>query len=278
MAMYMNLGDMLRPDEWCDLFSEFDDESTAVTSSVTSGEDFDMPQTPQVLKNDIRRHFSNTFVNSVNSGSLDQIQALSKAFIGSQCATTWYLSTGAASKANIPVTGTVYGPAQFLHFVLGAWVTFPDVVLSRVSSRIFATAGAPGRTTLMLNVNIAATRTSFLLCDLWLPPMEQLPAMYAANTAVQLRATVDHFRWLQTNASAQQANQHFSNHQQRPQRSNTVTPHYRNAAISEQYVYALHQSAVPVQPPVAMQLNGHFCFDFDEQNKIVQISLCIVLA
>lgn len=266
---------MLPPEELWSIFSEFDDESTWDQTTVSSCEDFDGPRTPRVLKNDIRRHFSGSFINAINSGSFDQAQAFSKAFIAHHCAVTWYMSAGAAARANLPVNGTLYGPDQFLHFVLGCWVTFPDLVLSQVSSRIVSFGGALGRTTLMLNVDIAATRTAFLPCDLWLPPSSQLSVLYTASTAFQLRAMVNRFHWLSMNGTDKSIHPHFS--EQRVHTTCSVSSRYRAVTITEPFVHALHQSAVPVLQPTDLHLTGHFCFEFDEQNRIVQMSLCFVL-
>jgi hypothetical protein len=277
MAKYIDLNDMLPPEELWSILSEFDDESTWDQTTVSSGECLSVPHTPWVFKNDIIRHFPSFFVSSINSGSFDQLQAFSKAFIDSQCATTWYMSSGAASYAKLPSTGTLYGPDQFLHLVLGCWVTFPDMILSLVASQIDSYDGASGRTKLMLNVDIAATKTAYLPCDLWLPPVDQLPVLYTASNALQLRAMVNRFHTTNTNSSAaKSASPHFS--RLHVGANSTASPRRRVSAITEQFVHALHQCAVPTQRPIEIQLRGHFCCEFDGKNRIAQMSLCLVRA
>jgi hypothetical protein len=63
-----------------------------------------------------------------------------------------------------------------------------------------------------------------------------------------------------------------------PKHSATATAKNSATTITECFVQALYQSATPVHPPLSMQLRGQFCFDFDEQNRIVQLSFSVVHA
>jgi hypothetical protein len=141
------------------------------------------------------------------------------------------------------------------------------MVVTKVASWIVASTTMPGRAMLTIDVDIVATKTSFLSCNLWLPPANQLPALYRARTAMQLQATINLFH----STSPAESVPTLSSPKNAPSENETTT------VVPEGYVQALYQSALPMLPPIPMQLRGQFCFDFDEQNRIVQLSFSVVL-
>jgi hypothetical protein len=284
--------ELLSPDDLINIFAEPEQGLPAVSSSTSSRDENDFSRTPRLPKNDIRRHFPKAFVSAVNSGSTDQIEGLAKAFIYEDCIIAWSTSWNGISFANMPASNTARGPEQFAHLVHGCWVIFPDFMMTKLASWIAFSTVEPGRSTLYLDVNIAATVTSSLPCDLWIPPLDRLPSLYAASTAMQLRAAIERPSPRESPSAIDQMDFPPPNTS-----SNTSTSAYisttRTAAkqpvagvasktsattITECFVQALYQSATPVRPPVSMQLRGQFCFDFDEQNRIVQLSFSVAHA
>jgi hypothetical protein len=281
--------ELLSPEDIINIFAEPEQGLPTASSSTSSRDENDHLRTPRLSKNDIRRHFPKVFVSAVNSGSTDQIESLAKAFICEDCLIAWSTSWNGVSFANMPASNTARGPEQFAHLVHGCWVIFPDFMMTKLASWIAFSTTQPGRSTLYLDVNIAATATSSLPCDLWIPPLDRLPSLYAAKTAMQLRAAIERpsprespdptdfspptstitssFAYTPTIRAASVV---------RP--AGSVAPNSSATTITECFVQALYQSATPVRPPVSMHLRGQFCFDLDEQNRIVQLSFSVAHA
>jgi hypothetical protein len=202
----------------------------------------------------------------MNSGSCDKMQAFSRVFMHSECVARWSGLLPPYAAAGIPTSGTVHGPEQFVHLMLGCWIVFPDMVVTKIASWITPSSATPGRSSLTIDVNIVATKTAFLACDLWLPPAVDLPSLYEVHTAMQLQTLAHLFP---PSYAGKEPPIFFSS---------TSAPHDSDyVVISESFIQALYQCALPIHQPVSIQLKGQFCFDFDEQNRVTQFSFFAVL-
>jgi hypothetical protein len=128
---------------------------------------------PRAVPQRVHSVYPQMFVNTVNSGDLVSIQKYFQTFMAGPC--TFVASHRVAPHFGIPHFISAFSPQLFSHYLLGCYVTFPDMVLKLGETRAFAGAG---RTRIEMEVNIYLTKLYDIPNFLWAPEADELSGAF----------------------------------------------------------------------------------------------------
>ena len=130
---------------------------------------------PRVLRSDIRRHYPNMLINTLNSCNLDTIQGFFGTFMRNDSMFTIdqriYANMGAPNRMQFQ------GPIQVAHYLLGLIVMTPDAAVHMRSHKIITSNKWKG-TKVVLQLEYEGTKLSELNMIDWIPPVDSLGEIY----------------------------------------------------------------------------------------------------
>ncbi len=131
--------------------------------------------------NDVRRHYARMFITSVNSSDLLSVDSFFSTFMSGPChiVANHRLSTVYGMPAHLDATG----PRQFAHYLLGCFVTFPDLVLKLKDSKIITSTAWKG-SKIVMDVEAHCTKIYDIPDYQWVPEVDKLSTMYT-NMSVE---------------------------------------------------------------------------------------------
>lgn len=131
---------------------------------------------PKVMKNDIRRHFSRMFMNTINSGDFGKLQDYFNTFMMGQ---TKFVANHQEINPSlkIPSLLTADGPRLMAHYLLGSFVMYPDMVLIMNGSRVTTSKSWSG-TKIEIDVETFSTKMYELSMEDWVPQLCTLGDRY----------------------------------------------------------------------------------------------------
>lgn len=114
------------------------------------------------------------FFNSVNSGDLLNVQNYFNTFMTGPC--TFMVQHRLPSEIGIPSVIQAFSPNLFSHYLLGCFITFPDMVLKLGSSKVYSSLG---RTRIVMETECFCTKIYDIPDYNWAPDVEELSGLYS---------------------------------------------------------------------------------------------------
>lgn len=126
----------------------------------------------KVVKSDIRRFYSQMFMNAVNSGDFNQLQFYFSTFMRGP-AKFVINHDHFNSKYRLPPSLAADGPKLMAHFFLGVFVMYPDTHFRMENSRITTSSKWSG-TKIEIIMDVFATKVYDISKEEWIPQPEVL--------------------------------------------------------------------------------------------------------
>lgn len=241
----------------------------AKVSKVSSAE----LSAPRVLKNDIRRFFSNMFMNTVNSADFHRTEDFFRTFMASQC--TFASQQVLAPEFRVPTALQAVGPRLFSHYLLGCFIMYPDMVLSMADTKIITSSSWAG-TKIVMQVEYRLTKTYDIPVECWVPPAPALEKLYSETSlegmmeAIRLTPKEESLSGATINVSQSSAPKKPDSprtRRRKRRRKNYVDP-AAATYIPAEYIKNLQSSAVMMNKPHKLHVKGEFVLYLDEHHQI----------
>jgi len=143
----------------------------------------DLLMAPKVVKNDIRRYYSQMFMNTINCGDFNQLQGYFSTFMRGPA--KFLANYGNFNPSlRLPSRLVADGPKLMSHFLLGVFVMYPDMVMQMKDTRVI-TSNAWTGTKIEMSVEFLATKMYDLSIDEWVPELETLEEKCSSLTKVK---------------------------------------------------------------------------------------------
>lgn len=108
---------------------------------------------PRPVVRNLRAIYAQMFMNSVNSADLNTVQNFFCTFMSGPC--TFVANHRVRDEYGIPQVLTAFSPQLFSHYLLGCYVSFPDMVLRMGDNRIYTHGG---RTRIEMETEVFCTK------------------------------------------------------------------------------------------------------------------------
>mmetsp|Transcript_103808 Transcript_103808/g.203575 ORF Transcript_103808/g.203575 Transcript_103808/m.203575 type:complete len:471 (-) Transcript_103808:40-1452(-) len=128
---------------------------------------------PRPINKTIQSLYPQMFFNSVNSGDLQNVQNYFSTFMSGPC--TFLVTHRLPSEIGIPSVIQAFSPNLFSHYLLGCFITFPDMILKLGESKITSSCG---RSRIVMETDCYATKIYDIPEFNWAPEVEQLSDLY----------------------------------------------------------------------------------------------------
>ena len=133
----------------------------------------------KIFANDIRGNVARMFMNTLNSGDCVHVQNFFNTFMTRQCKVlVSHLMRNPA--LNYPGLVVTDGPRQFSHYLLGAFVQFPDMTVSMQDCRLYTHTNWLG-TKVEMDITVYGTKMCEIKREDWVPSLNQLAGKYEAT-------------------------------------------------------------------------------------------------
>jgi len=222
--------------------------------------------TPRVVKNDIRRYFSNMFMNTVNSADFHRTEDFFRTFMANDC--TFVSQQELGSEFRVPSALHTVGPRLFAHYLLGCFVMYPDMALSMSDTKIVTSSTWTG-TKIVMQVEYKLTKTCDIPLECWVPPATALSRVYSASTIVNMVSAIraapqGRGKKNVTPTSTGDFAEKVPRKRGRPPQLEDTPRMY----IPERYIKALQDGAVNLLSPCKLHVKGEFVLFLDERHLI----------
>lgn len=149
------------------------------------------PSIPKVMKNDIRRHYSRMFMNTINSADFCNMQNYFNTFMSGPCK---FIADHVMIQTEFEIPSRIVadGPRLMAHYLLGCFVMYPDMTLTMHDSRI-VTSNSWAGTKIVMDMEIHSTKMYDLDMDVWIPQLAALESRYQAalQESARIKAIAD---------------------------------------------------------------------------------------
>lgn len=158
--------------------------AAVVGDEQTEGEPFEIVKNHRLthsVLNDVRRHYARMFITCVNSSDLHSVDSFFSTFMSGPCqiVANHRLSTAYGLPTHLDATG----PRQFAHYLLGCFVTFPDLMLKLNESKIVTSTAWKG-SKIIMDVEAHCTKIYDIPDYQWAPEVDKLSNLYT-NLSVE---------------------------------------------------------------------------------------------
>lgn len=244
--------------------------------------------------NDVRRYYARMFMNCVNSGDLPQVESYFRTFMSGPC--NFVLKQNISPVFGIPPHLAAHGPQLFTHYLLGCFVTMPDMILKLNSSKIITTKGWNG-TKIVMETDVFCTKI-YDLDYTWTPDVNKLSDMYG-NMSVSSKNSANNSA--STGSDGRGVSVQVERHTGAVQYTNHNTNHFTNAGhthaapltststniatmplpsgpttIPTSYVESLIENATLLRTPLKLNSKGTVTLFLDEnhcmQHVVVELT------
>ena len=130
---------------------------------------------PKHVSQDIRAAYSQMFINSLNSGDINQIQNFFRAFMTGPC--QFSIQHKISKQYGIPRYLNAIGPDLFSHYAMGVFVSFPDLVVKLKNSYTIVSKEWSG-SRIIMETEFLGSKLRNLPDYHWVPPVEKLADIY----------------------------------------------------------------------------------------------------
>ena len=225
--------------------------------------------TSRSVLNDVRRYYARMFMNCVNSGDLPQVESYFNTFMSGPC--NFVLKHNINPLFGIPPHLAAQGPRLFSHYLLGCFLTFPDMVLKLGSSNIITSKGWNG-TKIVMETDVYCTKIYDLSEDFsWLPEVDQLSDIYQ-NLSISDKSNPSTPRG-DASIKKEGKREDSTALQLQPQSAGRSPPPSR---IPTTYVEALIDRARLLRVPQHLNSRGHITLFLDENHCMQHVVVDLV--
>lgn len=242
---------------------------------------------PRILKNDIRRSFSKMVFNTINCGDFDIMQEFTHTFMRPDCPFVCRVIGG--PKYGLPEYLYTFSPRTHVHYKLGIFVMFPDLVGTMGDSQIITSNSWSG-TKIVIPFEFRMTQTHQIPTECWIPSESQLDLLYEQPSLERMMAVL---RLGDSNAASSTEDSTDTPHtpfifdntiataqgrgalKKRKRRSKAVQRD-TSQFIPASFVSSLYAGATPVANPKLMVVKGQFNISLDESHCVQNMSLVLV--
>ena len=160
---------------------KFEDENPHLSSkkAVITYNDTSTARIPKPLTCPINITYPQMFFNSINSGDLHSVQGYFSAFMAGPC--TFYVNHPVRPEFGVPSIVQAFSPKLFSHYLLGCFVTFPDMVLKLQGVKVLS--NCLGYKKIVMETEVNASKIYDIPGFDWVPETAQLCDMYTLGTA-----------------------------------------------------------------------------------------------
>lgn len=130
---------------------------------------------PKHIPQDIRAAYSQMFINSLNSGDINQVQNFFRSFMTGPC--QFSIQHKISKQYGIPRYLNAIGPDLFSHYAMGVFVSFPDLVVKLKNSYTIVSKEWSG-SRIIMETEFFGSKLRNLPDYPWLPPVEKLADIY----------------------------------------------------------------------------------------------------
>lgn len=115
------------------------------------------------------------FVNTMNSGDINQIQSFFKTFMAGPCKCAVQHRINQAY--GLPQFLNVTGPDKFAHYLMGCFLTFPDMIFQLDSAKVVVSKDWKG-SRIIMQTQIFGSKLREIAEYPWSPEVDSLSALY----------------------------------------------------------------------------------------------------
>ena len=151
------------------------DESNREQNQMTASQSAKLPRLSHSSLNDVRRHYARMFTNCVNSSDLQNVDSYFNTFMSGPCSIE--VNHRITSTYGLPHRMDATGPRLFAHYLLGCYVTFPDLMIKLNDSRIVTSSASRG-SKIVMEIEAHCTKIYDIPDYQWVPGMDELSQMY----------------------------------------------------------------------------------------------------
>jgi hypothetical protein len=124
----------------------------------------------------LRNLYSQMFVNTMNSGDLNQVAAYFRTFMAGPCKCA--IQHKIDQSYGLPRFMSINGPEMFCHYLLGCFLSFPDLILKLDNAEVFVSKEWRG-SRIVLQTQFQGSKLRDLPEYPWTPDVRSLASLYA---------------------------------------------------------------------------------------------------
>jgi len=232
--------------------------------------------TPKVLKNDIRRCFAKMFINTINAGEFENMQQFVHTFMLPDC--PFGLKVVMADNFGLPAVLHSVGPRMHVHYLLGGFVMFPDMVLTMGDSQI-VTSNVWTGTKIVIPIDCRMTKTHHIPAECWIPPSDKVEKMYTESSIDRMMAALtmeDGGGNVNRVVTPTARSTEVKKKRKRRTATAVISPPVMTQLVPQSYADCLHEGAVIVDSPQRSHLRGVYTIMLDGNNRMQSIALVVM--
>lgn len=230
----------------------------------------------KLMKNDIRRSFANMFFHAINCGDFQKVQDFASAFILPSCP---FFAATLSPHVDAPPSSVLYGvgPRAHVHYLLGCFVMFPDMVATMGDVQIITSNQFAG-TKIVIPWDCKMTKTHHIPTECWIPPPDKVEKMYAEPSLERMMAAISVDDTESTAGAASTALQTTMKKRKRAALKATKRPQFVPNQVPESYHFSLLSGAVVVPDTPSLRTQGTYTIRLDANNYVQSIALVVTQA
>lgn len=226
---------------------------------------------PKVMKNDIRRSFANMFFNAINCGDFQKVQDFAGAFILPTC--PFFAATLGAAEDAPPSVLYGLGPRAHIHYLLGCFVMFPDMVATVGDVQIITSNQFEG-TKIVIPWDCRMTKTHHIPTECWIPPPDKVEKMYAETSLEGMMAALT----VQDNDQIDTFLPPIAAKKRKRARKAPKVPQFIPNRVPESYHLSMLSGAEVVTDTPKLRTQGTYTIMLDANNYVQSIALLVTQA
>jgi hypothetical protein len=218
------------------------------------------------IPQDIRKEYSQMFIQTLNSGDVSQIQSFFKTFMTGTC--KFAIQHQINHTYGLPQFLNSSGPDLFAHYLMGCFMMFPDMIIKLADSKVSVSSNWKG-SRIVMETEIKGSKMRSIRNYPWLPARDALTTLYENTTAAR-RA----FSFASTGSSSSGSGSDCDNRAVKSVKEETETPAAGmklaspGAHLSNAYMNAVIEQSEVVPKPLQLRTRGSITLYLDENNCI----------
>jgi hypothetical protein len=131
---------------------------------------------------DIRREYSQMFIQTLNSGDVSQIQSFFKTYMTGSC--KFAIQHQINQSYGLPQFLNSSGPDLFAHYLMGCFMMFPDMIIKLADAKVSVSSNWKG-SRIVMETEIKGSKMRSIKNYPWLPAGDALTSLYENTTSAK---------------------------------------------------------------------------------------------
>ena len=226
---------------------------------------------PKIVQNDSRRNFSKMYMGMINGGDFQQVQDFSRSFIRPDAVFAARIQCN--SEYQLPNFLHGWGPRAHVHYMIGIYVMYPDVVATFGETQLITSNQWPG-TKVIIPWRVKMTKTYHIPVECWIPAENMAEKLYAEPSVDKMMEALSLKDAATSEGEASDGVTEVKVKRKRKRSLNVaVFPQNRSAPVPLQFVQNLQNSATVFPPLAQLESEGTYTIMLDESHRITSIAL-----